>query len=379
MDTRPAPAFLIIALVASLAWQARSGAAAEDLKEVQNLALPELRSVTDVVVSRDGKFAYVASFGASTVTTFKRDPATGQLEHVDTISDPALRSVVSICLSSDERLAAACAFSSNALTLFRRDPKSGRLDIMDSASENGETDRGVNFVIRACFSPNADFIYTGCATGIGVYGIKEGKLKFLQFTDGDGKLKGVRAVRLSPNGKWIYAAAMTPGIVAVFQRDEATGFATLTQTLSNNESGTKSLDGATRLVPSSDGKFVYVSSGRFRGNKAVSAFTVGEDGQLTLLQEFVSGTGDFNNYDGGNALVLSPDGKSLVALASLSDRLFRFTRDNASGKLTYVGSQQVGINMVPGAAGLCFSPDGRHLYVADESASAIVVYEMPQN
>jgi len=34
---------------------------------------------------------------------------------------------------------------------------------------------------------------------------------------------------------------------------------------------------------------------------------------------------------------------------------------------------------VPGAAGLCFSPDGRHLYVADESASAIVVYEMPQN
>ena len=77
--------------------------------------------------------------------------------------------------------------------------------------------------------------------------------------------------------------------------------------------------------------------------------------------------------------MLSPDGKSLVALASLSDRLFRFTRDNASGKLTYVGSQQVGINMVPGAAGLCFSPDGRHLYVADESASAIVVYEMPQN
>ena len=77
--------------------------------------------------------------------------------------------------------------------------------------------------------------------------------------------------------------------------------------------------------------------------------------------------------------MLSPDGKSLVALASLSDRLFRFARDITTGKLTYVGSQQVGTKMVPGAAGLCFSPDGRHLYVADESASAIVVYEMPRD
>jgi 6-phosphogluconolactonase (cycloisomerase 2 family) len=377
MHTQTASLLAIISLFTWLRSPAISGEAAAELKEVQNLSAPELKSVNSVVISSDGNFAYAAAFGANTVSTFQRDPATGQLNPIDILTDPALQSVVFLCLSKDEKYVAACAFGSSALTLFRRDPISGRLEILDSVHEAAESDRGLRSVITACFSPNADFIYTGCLDGMGVYQIKADKLKFVQSTDAAGKLSAVRAVTLSPKGEWIYAAAQTSGTLGVFQRDAESGLVTVAQILSNKDSGTKSLDGAFRIAMSSDAKFVYVSSGRFRGDQAVSAYTVAQDGQLQVLQEFVSGTGDFVEFQGGNGIALSPDGKSLVALASLSDRLFRFERDVPSGKLTYVGSQQVGALAVPGSAGLCFSPDGRYLYVADEAASAIVVYEMP--
>jgi 6-phosphogluconolactonase (cycloisomerase 2 family) len=329
-----------------------------------------------VIISSDGKFVYAAAFGGNTVSTCQRDPETGLLQPTDVLTDPALGSVAFLCFSNDEKYVAACAFSS-ALTLFKRDPTSGRLDILDSTNEGEGTGKGLTSVIAACFSPRGDFIYTGSLDGLSVFQIKEDKLKFVQSTDAGGKLSAVRAVTRSPNGEWIYAAAMNSGTLGVLQRDSDSGLVTVAQILSNKESGTKSLDGAFRTVVSSDGKFVYVSSGRFRGDQAVSAFSVAQDGQLQLLQEFVSGTGNFVEFNGGNSLALAPDGKTLVVLASLSDRLFRFDRDLSSGKLTYVGSQQVGTLAVPGSAGLCFSPDGRFLYVADEGSSAIVVYEVP--
>jgi 6-phosphogluconolactonase (cycloisomerase 2 family) len=65
----------------------------------------------------------------------------------------------------------------------------------------------------------------------------------------------------------------------------------------------------------------------------------------------------------------------VYVVASVSDRLFRFRRDAASGKLTVLGSQQVGVNETPGSAGVCFSPDGKFVYVADENAGSIVVYK----
>jgi 6-phosphogluconolactonase (cycloisomerase 2 family) len=299
--------FGTVVLSASLGSPSHLAAAAPELKEVQNLKLPELRSVTSVVVSSDGKFLYAASFAANTICTFIRDPATGQLDLIDTISDhPALSSVVNFCLSKDEKYAAASAFGSNALTLFKRDPETGGLSIVDAAYESAGPNRGLNFVVAACFSPSADFIYTGCSVGVGVYEIKGDKLQFVQSTDADGKLSGVRGVALSPNGDWVYATAMTSGNLAVFRRDATSGLVSAAQVLSNAESGTKSLNGAFHCAVSADGKFVYVNSGRFRGDQAVSAFTVADDGQLKLLQEFVNGTGEFTEFQGGNSLALTP-------------------------------------------------------------------------
>ena len=334
--------------------------------------------MTSVVLTKDGTMAYAAAFNAGSVTTFKRDVKTGLLQLDGVVTGEGLKSVVSIKLSPDEKYAVACAFGTNTVTLFKRDPANGRLSILESVSEGVNDMTGLKWVIDARFSPKTDFLYVGSMNGVSVFELKDEKLGQVQFSEPKGPLNGVRGIAMNPTGDWIYVTAMTSDNLGVFKRDASTGLVSLARVLSNSTTGGNSLAGAFRSTVSADGKFLYVSSGRFRGDQAVSAFAIGEDGGVKLIQEFTNGANGFDQFEGGNTLALSPDGKMLIALASNSDRLFRFKRDDASGKLTFLGSQEVGQHETPGSAGLCFSPDGNFVYVADEASSSIVAFRIPK-
>ncbi|MGV3533030.1 MAG: beta-propeller fold lactonase family protein, partial [Chthoniobacteraceae bacterium] len=112
-------------------------------------------------------------------------------------------------------------------------------------------------------------------------------------------------------------------------------------------------------------------------DQAITAFKLEADGKLQLIETRVNGSGEFEAFEGGNDIKVSNDGKYVYALGTLSDRLVRFQRDPESGKLTFLGSQPVGHHATPGAAGLCFSPDNKFVYVADEDANEVVVYQQP--
>jgi len=49
-----------------------------------------------------------------------------------------------------------------------------------------------------------------------------------------------------------------------------------------------------------------VTSGRFEGDNAVSAFRLGTNGRLSLIQEMVNGRGKLNGFEGGNHLASRP-------------------------------------------------------------------------
>lgn len=108
---------------------------------------------------------------------------------------------------------------------------------------------------------------------------------------------------------------------------------------------------------------VYVSAGRFGGDPAVSVFAAQDDGTLKLVEKHVNGDGGLKDFKGGNCLAVTPDGTRLYALATVSDRSAAFTREAATGKLTFRGSQPAGDYEVPGC------------YVADENA--VLVYKVP--
>jgi 6-phosphogluconolactonase (cycloisomerase 2 family) len=294
----------------------------------------------------------------------------------DVITNEALRTVVAVALSPDETILAASSFGTDTLTLFKRDAETGRLSVCDTAKDGVDGAKGLDFVVDAKFAPKGDYLYTGSAQGVGVYEVKDGKLTLVQYEPGDGKLDGIRGITISPNGEWIYVASARSGTLSVLRRDASAGTVKVQQVLSNEDGGVRCLKGVFRCCTSPDGRFVYVSSGRFGGDHAVGAFEVKPDGKLAPLHEFVNGEGEFQKFQGGNSLAISPDGKWLFALATSSDRLFRFRRNVESGKLEFVASQEVGDFVSPGSASICFSPDGQFAYVADEAASALVAFKL---
>ena len=347
------------------------------LTEVQNVKADSLQSATSVVVSPDGKFAYAAAFNADTLTVFKRHAETGELEADQTLTGPDLDAVVNVRLSRDGAYAVASAFRSNAITLFKRDAKTGALRQLDVARLGEHGNDGLDFVIDAEFSKDGRFLYTGASNGVGVFSIKEDKLVFQQIESAEMRLSGLRDVCLSPDGSLLYAAGAGSGSVAVLRPDAASGKLEVVQMLVDGEDGINALEGAFRIACSPKGEHVYVSAGRFGGDQAVSVFAAQTDGTLKLVEEHVNGDGELKDFKGGNSLAVSPDGTRLYALATVSDRIAAFTREPATGKLKFQGSQPAGDYAVPGCPSLCFSPDGRFLYVADENANAVLVYKVP--
>jgi 6-phosphogluconolactonase (cycloisomerase 2 family) len=131
------------------------------------------------------------------------------------------------------------------------------------------------------------------------------------------------------------------------------------------------------VAVSADGRSVYVSAGRFEGDNAVSAFRIESDGRVTFLQEFINGAGELRDFEGGNSIAVTPDGRNVYAVATRSGTIASFRRDPATGKLKYLetlndGGEGAGAS---GAAGIGISPDGRYVYVATEDKKSLSIFQ----
>ncbi len=363
------------AVLLAVAWGL--GAHADELESTQNVAGPDLAGICCVAISSDGRFAYTTAGGARALAIFMRDADTGKLTLARAVKGPQIDGPIRVRISRDDKFLVLADSHTNVATVFQRDPESGDLSKVADASwgENGALPP--TGMTDASLSSDDRFLYTASSAGLGVYKFSENKLSFVQLEKGGDSLKGLRPFVISPDGHWLYAVADGSGALNVFSRDETTGKLDLVQTLSNGRDGISSLRGAFHVAETDDGKNVYVSSGRNHGDKAVSAFLVQSDGHLKFLQKFVNGAADFSQFEGGNELKVSPDGKWVCAVASTSDRLFRFGRDPETGKLTFLNSQQAGALHPEGAAGVCFSPDSKFVYVADKSENVVEVFKLP--
>jgi 6-phosphogluconolactonase (cycloisomerase 2 family) len=357
---------LLILTAAALTAFSFIGAHAEEpaeLEMVQSISNPG--GIYCLAISNDGTFLYSAG-----PSIFKRNAETGQLTAADALAAKELSGGLRVRLSSDGKYLALAGGA-----VCQRNEETGALSKIADLSE--ATTGPYGSASDATFSRDNRFLYTASNNGVGVFQLEDEKLTFIQSAEADDSLKGMRAVILSPDCHWLYAAGTSSGTLGVFRRDESSGKLESVQLLSDGQDGLTGLHGVFRLAVSADGKDVYASAGRFVAEQVISGFEVQSDGQLKLFQQFVNGVDDFSEFEGANDLKVSPDGKSVFAVASVSDRLFRFSRNPENGKLAFVASQQAGTFASPGAAALCFSPDGKFVYVGDEAENAIEVYKLP--
>lgn len=173
---------------------------------------------------------------------------------------------------------------------------------------------------------------------------------------------------LSPDGENLYVVTRSDSSIVVFTRDPATGALTFVESHVDGQAGVSGLGDAMAPAVSPDGEHVYVAA----GNDAVSAFARDQDtGALTFVDSWFDGESSPNGPIAGlnfpEHVVVSDDGAHVYVAGSLSSAVARFSRDAATGLLTYLGA--TGVSLPVGSA---LSPDDLNYYVT--SGSSVVVY-----
>ncbi len=353
------------------------------LSFVDAVSAPQLDSVVSVAISADGRFLYAAAYNARAVSVLSRDAESGKLAMVDSLVDPeSLDGVTALRLSPDNRYAASAAFRSNAVTLFSRDTETGKLTRLDTKKHGDHPELGLLFAIDAAWSPDSRFVYViaPSSAALNTFRLADGQsLEFVETRLGQpASMHRARGIALSPDGRFIYVVSELAGSLVVRERDEQSGTSKVFQNIFDEQGEPKGLAGAFFVTTSPEGDYVYVSSGRFRGDDAVSVFRRLEDGRLAIVQELKTETDALSGFTGGNEILVSPDGKNAYAVASGSSSLVSFARDQQTGKLTQLQSLKSGIDGVGPlavASGIAISPDGRFVYVAAEGDDSISVFQ----
>ncbi len=354
------------------------------LKLVQAEPHDELDSVVTSAISADGKFLYAASWKIGALNVYARDLKTGTLENKQTIAEPEdLGGATDIQLSPDGKKAVAVAFQSRTVTLFDRNPDTGELKLIDIARD-GEKGVHLSFPTQGTFSPDSRFVAVlddgGEANDGALVSFRaeaNNKLELVGIDKGkDGCYSGARGLAFHPGGKTLIVASYRGSVLVAADFDGKTGTTRVRQVVRDGTAGARGLVGAFGVVISPDGKHVYVSSGRFGGDNAVSAFTLSDGGELTFIQDFRDGGGELQGFKGGNHLTVSPDGLNVYAAATRSGSIASFRRDPTSGKLTYLETiPDCGEGGENGAAGITVSPDNTFVYVATEDKKAISIFK----
>ncbi len=359
---------------------------------------------SDVAITPDGKFEYVASYKNDTVTLYDRNPTTGALTQVsgpagcvqwqgDTVSSnctgvPELRSPEAIAISGNFLYVAShygASTGQGGVAVFSRGADGALTEVSCLAEGDGTSNDADN-----------------CPTASG--------------------LNGLYGIAASPDGSHVYTAGGNLGPSGNIAVLTANGSGGLSEASGNcvaedygpNESSCGSgngIEGANSVAVAPDGKSVYVGSftfdtlisGFFRNDPdgSLSSFSVGADGALTQLPGStgcISSEDDLSIYSldgcsighglmGLDSVKVSPDSKSVYTGAFgssydfaglvISGGLGEFSRDTVDaslGQLTQVGClNNEGADTCGVARGLdntgavAVSKDGKNVYATSAS------------
>ena len=232
-----------------------------------------------------------------------------------------LDSVTAIAVSPDHAHVYAAARDSDTLVVFKRNKASGRLSFQE--------------------------VYKDGVNGI------------------DG-LDGAFSVTVSPDGAHVYVAGLFDDAVAVFTRDPGSGLLTFVEVHKDGVNGTDGLKGALAVRVSPDGRHLY-AAGRFDDAVAVFARDA-NTGMLTFLEFHRDGVNGVDGLAAAYSVPMSPDGKSMYVAGLFDDAIVHFQRDAQSGLLSFITFHKNGTDGIDGLHGpisTIVSPDGLNLYVAN--------------
>ena len=302
-----------------------------------------------------------------------------------------------VTLSSDGRNVYVGGGVDDAIVVFSRDLRNGSLEFVGMVKDgdlaydancvvSGGPVDGLDGLTDLVASPEGGHLY---ATGEGDDALvvfqrdaQAGELIFKQILrDGVGAngLGNVLGVEISPDGKHIYTAAASDNGVGVFLRNLATGQLSFDSIkVDGGVEGLLTIDGlagASDVAISPEGAHLY-ATGAVDGSIAVFSRNAAT-GKLTFLQFKDDGVGGIDGLAGAAALALDDDGAHLYAAGAVDGGLAVFSRNATTGLLTFLEAHldgAAGVEGLAGARAVRVSPDGEHVYVAGAGDSALAIF-----
>jgi 6-phosphogluconolactonase (cycloisomerase 2 family) len=180
-------------------------------------------------------------------------------------------------------------------------------------------------------------------------------------------------VTVSPDGKHVYTTSNGDSTILAFRRDSVSGKLGLIGRYTKGKDGVSGLRGARSVIVSPDGKSVYVVA---ESDHAIVTFSRdGATGDLTYRDHYVNDS----LLHWGVDLAIHPSGKYLYAVAEISAALSAYKRDAATGGIEYFSHYRMSPEDQRGlyaAYGVAISPDGKHVYSLGWEFGSVNFYEV---
>lgn len=276
---------------------------------------------------------YVEEIGAGTVNSVPLNPeqkSFGQITSLPTQGG----SPCHVAVSHEHQTAIASNYSGGNLATFSL-AEDGRITSAEAVhafyASSILPDRQKQSHIHSSFySPDGNKVFVQDLGGDHIYQFESDEIKANNAAYRTHKMKpgsGPRHLTFSPDQQFVYILNELSGTVDVYHLNEAGEIADHVQQITTDDRPGYSGCAEIRLSP--DGKFLYASN---RAEKnSISVFSRAQDGRLQLLQVISTEGTSPRNFN------FSPDGKWVIVANQQSNNLSIFARDLESGLLTFSG------------------------------------------
>ncbi len=356
---------------------------------------PGLTGAFDLALSPDGQNLYVAGRASDAIAAFTRN-GDGTLTHLATYENGTggvigLNGVEAVLVSADGTKVFAASYDDNAVVSFTRNGD-GTLVFVDAdfdSQVDAESTRVVDGLAGASAlaetSDTAHHLYVAgfLDDAVSIFSVRgDGKLEY-ETTAEDGVfgadgLAQASAIEIADNGTDVYITGYFDDSVALYTRNPTDGFLTFREIHSDGLAGVLGLDGALDVRLDADGAYLYIAG---QLSNAVAIFSRDDaTGSLTYVGNVIDGVGGVDGLHQVTDLAFSRDpllGDYLYATSYGDDAVAVFERQ-PDGRLVHLEQARDGVGGVDGIDGanaLAVSADDHNVYVAGSGESKVAVFE----
>jgi 6-phosphogluconolactonase (cycloisomerase 2 family) len=314
-----------------------------------------IASPRGLAISPDGKHVYATGSDDLAMAVFSRNPDTGALTFVEAVdvfgNMEGVDNTYGVAVSPDNLSVYVAGqddskyAENDAIAVYSRNVDTGQLTLVEMVQNGVNGVSGLTAVTGITVSPDNKSVYAvNVWYTMAVFSRDPGTgaLTFAQVLERgiDGvanDLLGVHVVVVSPDNRHVYVAARRNDSVSVFGRNPDTGTLAFIERLQSRVGDTTvtNLVSAHGLAISPDGQHIYVATGALDEDMLLSLNREPQTGTLALIEEFADNTNGVDGLENGYSVAVSPDGRNVYVAGFDDDSLAVFTRDVASGMLTF--------------------------------------------